>query len=806
MQDIRFALRQLLKYPGFTIVAVLSLALGIGASSAMFGLIRGVLWSTPYPQADRLVLISPSRLDGQPSNQGSTIGQWLAWRNRSKALADMALYSWTFNYLVRPEGSESVEGMYVSKDYFKLLGLKLLLGREFEEREMNRPGAQASAIVLGYEFWQRSFGGDPNIVGKTVKISRNPNPLTVVGVMAPGVRFLPDPSNASEPNYSPDARVDVWFGIVPDETKPKDGGWNVVGRLRDGATFAEAQTEIRTIAAAQAAEDKDLKDIVPQLQPIEDELNREGRRLLVPLACSVALVFLIACGNVSGLLLARGLMRRSEYALRGALGAERKRLFRQVLTESLTVALLGSALGALLAVGTIHLLKAIESHSIPRLDAVTVGWPVMGTGVGIALVAGILAGLLPAWRAAGVAPYQSLKAARTGASRQERRLLGGVAILQIALTMALLVGAALMIRTARNLAQLNPGYTTGNLLVMSVTAVQGDRWKEFHTLSLERVQALPGVKQAAYAWGVPLTGNKWTGTMEVVGRPVLDPQKDAIFLPLRSVTPGYFEALGISLMSGRAFRSADDDKAPAVAVINEALAARYFPTGSALGQKMRFRGDTNKAIEIVGVVGNTRTDDLSKPAEPEIYFPFWQDGAFSKSLVVRTVADPQSLAAAVRREIHTVDASAAVEHIQTMADLHRESFAQRTFAMHLLIAFSLVASTLALVGIYGVISLSVGSRTKEIAVRVAIGAQREKILGLILGDGLRLVAWGLGIGLIVALVLGRLLVSQLFQVSPADPLTLVLVTLLFAGAAMLASWLPARRATQIDPMKALRDE
>ncbi|HTH47051.1 MAG TPA: ABC transporter permease [Candidatus Limnocylindria bacterium] len=808
MSDIRFALRQLLKNPGFTIVAVLSLAFGIGASAVMFGLIDGVLLSKPYERAERLVLISPARTDGQPFTQGSTIGQWMAWRSRSKALEELALYVWTFNYLVLPDGSESMEGMYVTKNYFKTLGLRLALGREFDEGEMAHPGGRATSVIIGHELWQRRFNGDPNVVGKTLRISRNPDPLTIVGVMAPGVRFLPDPSNASEPNYSPDARVDFWLGVVPDETKPKDNGWNAVGLLRDGATLAQAQTELSSIAATQAGEDPDLKGITAVARPIQDELNREGRRLLLPLAGAVVLVFLIACGNISGLLLARGLMRRSEYALRSALGAGRRRLVRQVLTESLTVALLGAVLGAMLAVGTVQLLKLVESRSIPRLDAVNVGWRVFGAGVVLALVAGVLAGLVPAWRAAGIAPYQSLKGARTGANRQERRLLGGMAVLQIALTMALLVGAALMIRTAHNLAKVSPGYQTENLLVMSVTGMQSDRWRQFHTLALERVQALPGVKQAAFVWGLPLTGNKWNGTMEVVGRPILDPRQDYLELPLRSVTPDYFDALGIHLMNGRGFRSSDDEKAARVAVVNEALVARYFPGAGAgaVGQQLRFKGDTNRTIEIVGIVGNTRTEELSRPAEPEIYFPFWQNGAFSKSFVIRTVADPRAMANVVRREILAVDPSAAVEHIQTMEDIHRGSLASRTFALHLLVAFSLVASVLALVGIYGLVSLSVGSRTKEIAVRVAIGAQRHRILGLILGDSLRLIVVGLAVGTVVAIVLGQLLSSLLFQVSPADPVTLVIVTLLFAGAALLASWLPAWRAVKRDPMKALRDE
>jgi predicted permease len=325
-------------------------------------------------------------------------------------------------------------------------------------------------------------------------------------------------------------------------------------------------------------------------------------------------------------------------------------------------------------------------------------------------------------------------------------------------------------------------------------------------LALDRVSALPGVKHAAFVWGLPLTGNKWTGTMEIVGQLVVDPLKDRLLLPLRSVTPDYFDALGMRLVNGRGFRASDDDKAPSVAVINEALAARYFPALNPIGRQMRFAGDTNRVIEIVGVLGNTRTEDLSQQADPEIYFPFWQSGAFSKHLLVRTAADPRPLAAMVRREIHAIDPTAAVEHIQTMEDIRRDSVASRTFAMRLLVAFSVVASVLALVGIYGVLSLSVGSRTKEIAVRVAIGAQRSEILRLILGDGLRLVGLGLALGAVVALCLGNLLATFLFQVKPTDPVTLVSVAVLFAAVALLACWLPARRATRIDPMEALRDE
>jgi predicted permease len=414
--------------------------------------------------------------------------------------------------------------------------------------------------------------------------------------------------------------------------------------------------------------------------------------------------------------------------------------------------------------------------------------------------------LLPAVRASFLDPYPALKGTRSSAGRTERRLLGGVATFQIALTLALLAGAVLLIRTMSNLTKVRPGYDTENILAMTVTSVQREQWKDFHTRALERVSALPGVRQAAFVWGLPLTGNKWRGQMEIVGQPESSKLKEQMHLPLRTVTPDYFDALGIKIVDGRGFRPSDNSEAPAVAVVNEALAGRYFPKTNPIGRKMRFVGDTNRVIEVVGIVSNTRTEALSHPAEPEIYFPFWQSSAFSKDLIVRAASDPRPLAAVVKRELQSVDPTAAVEHVRTMEDIRRESVAPRTFAMRLLVGFSLAASALALVGIYGVVSLSVGARTKEIAVRMAIGAQWHEILRLILGEGFRLIVLGVFLGAIIAVSLGRVLEAFLFETKPADPVTLGGVALLFAAVALVACLLPACRAARVDPMEALRYE
>jgi putative ABC transport system permease protein len=376
---------------------------------------------------------------------------------------------------------------------------------------------------------------------------------------------------------------------------------------------------------------------------------------------------------------------------------------------------------------------------------------------------------------------------------------------QTALTLALLVGAGLLIRTMINLSKVQSGYNTGHILTMSVTAVQGD-WSDFHVRALERVSALPGVQHAAFAWGVPLTGNNWPGTIEIEGQPAAGKASDRLSLPLRSVTPDYFQLLGLAISEGRDFRSTDTSKAPSVAVVNQSLADRYFPHANPIGKKLWFRGRQQPATEIIGVVSNGRTDDLTQAAEPEIYLSLWQASAFSKHLVIRTAADPRSLIAPVQRELRSVDPTVAVENVRTLEQIRGDSLGSRNFAMQLLVGFSLVGSMLTLVGIYGVLSLSVTSRRREIAIRTAVGAEQRDIRNLVFADGFRLIAGGVISGIVAAIVLSRVLKSFLFEVEPTDPSTLIGVGLLFAGVALLACWVPTRRAAKVNPLDALRYE
>lgn len=812
IEDVRYGLLQLRKNPGFAIVAILTLGLGIGAAAAMFGLIQGVLLSPPpYADPGRLVLISPARIDGQPFDQTPTTQQWVGWRAGSQALQEVAMYRWTFNFLVLPDGSESLGGMVVTPNYFRVMGLQPILGREPTEAEAARsnpppaPGTPPTAIILGHQLWQRRFNSDPNIIGKTVRLSRMPTPLPVVGVMPAGVRFLPDPGTASEPNYDVNAHVDFWLAARLDESRLQSRGWNAVARLRPGVSAAQAGAQVATVAAEQARTVPDLAGLTARVRPLLDVLNVEGRRLLMPLFASVALVFLIACGNVTGLLLARGLQRQPEYAMRSALGANRWRLFRQVLTETVTLAIVGAVVGGVLSSAMVRLFKAIGGDAVPRADAVTVGWPVFAFGLLAALIAAVFAGLLPAARASSSDNFRGLDGARTSAGRAERRLLAGVAGLQIVLTVGLLAGAALLIRTEQNLARIRPGYDTENVLTMTVTAMQSDKWKDFHTRALERVAAIPGVRHAAFVWGLPLTGNKWPGEMEIVGEAGATTLADRLTLPLRAVTPDYFPVMDIPIVEGRGFLDSDDADRPRVAVVNHAFAQQYL-AGTALGRQLRFRGDTKNTIQVVGVVSDIRVEALSRKAEPEIYLPLWQSRAFSKHLIVRTTSDPRALAARIRSELHGVDPTAAVEHVKTMTEIRQESVAERTFAMYLLTGFAIGATLLALVGLYGVLSLSVGARIKEIAVRKAIGAQGREIVSLILGEGARLIAVGAVLGAGLAVLLGRVLSALLFEVRPADPLALLGAAGLFGAVALAACAVPAWRAARVDLMDALRHE
>jgi putative ABC transport system permease protein len=484
-------------------------------------------------------------------------------------------------------------------------------------------------------------------------------------------------------------------------------------------------------------------------------------------------------------------------------------LIRQVLTESLLLAIVGGALGIGLAIFAVKLFKVIAQHAVPRLDEVTTGWAVLGWGLGLAVLAAFFAGAIPAMRASRLNPMEVLKDAgpKGTAGIGERRLLRSVAMLQTSLTLALLVGAGLLIRTMIKIAEVASGYNTSRILTMSVTEVQSrSNWLPFHRQALERVAAIPGVQYAAFAWGVPLTGNNWPAKMDIEGQPPAAKESDKITLPMRAATPDYFKLMELPLIDGREFRTTDDDKAPTVAIVNQAFTHRYFPNSNSVGRKIWFDGRDKPGIQIVGEIANGRTDDLTQEPLPEVYLPLWQAQAFSKHLVVRTAADPRTVVVAVERELRAVDPTASIENVKTLEQIRDDSLASRTFAMHLLTGFSVLGSVLTLVGIYSVISLSVASRRREFAIRSAVGAPQKNIRRLIFAEGFRLIAGGVLGGIALAVIASRVLRTFLFEVQPGDPATFIVVGALFIGVALLACWAPARRAGKVDPLEALRYE
>lgn len=814
LRDVRFGFRLLLKQPSFSLIAILTLALGIGATTAVLSLIQGVLLTPPpYRQPQQLVLVTTARTDGQKmdSPRGWPSQQWMEWQHESKSLQGIAGYDWTFDFLIRKDGSQSMQGMSITKDYFSLLGLKTVVGRAFVPSDFdNFEYGAVRTIVLGYEFWQRAFNGDPAIVGKTVRISRWTVSPTVIGIMEPGVRFLPSPGAAKEPNYNVNATVDFWVPVAPSPKEMKDPGWNLVARLRDASMQRQAQQELSLFAEQEGRAEKQFEGFTPRLESVTNEMNQSGRMILLPLLAAAVLVLLIACGNTAALLLVRGLQRQQEYAVRIAMGMGRVALLRQVSTESLLLALMGGTLGVGFAFVAVRLFKVIAGHAVPRLDGVTTGWAVLGWGLAAAVLASLIAGAVPAWRACRMQPIAVLKNAgpKGTAGTGERRLLRTVTVVQTALTLALLVGAGLLIRTMINIAKVPSGYNIAHILTMTVTDVQAwSTWDSFHRQTLARVAAIPGVQYAAFAWGVPLTGNDWPATMEIEGQPPALKESDKIALPLRAVTPDYFKLMSIPLIDGREFRSTDDAKAPGVAIVNQAFADRFFPHQSPVGRKFWLnRRDNSAGTQIVGEISNSRTDDLTQRALPEIYLPLWQAHAFSKDLVVRTTADPRAVVVAVERELRSIDPTAAIENVRTLEQIRDDSLASRTFAMQLLIGFSLIGSILTLVGVYGVLSLSVASRRKELAIRSALGAQQEDIRKLIFGEGFRLIAGGVLAGVALAILFSRVLRSFLFGVQPSDPATILVAGILFVAVALLACWVPVRRAAGVDPLDALRYE
>jgi putative ABC transport system permease protein len=808
LQDIRFAFRMLRKNLGFTAVVVATLALGIGSNATVYSAAR-VFMLAPLPglrEPDRLVRLVeiPPQREGESGDVSP--GSLFEWRRQSSAFADIAACDEVLLNVTGSAEPERIVGLRGTANYFQVLGFTPVLGRGFLPGE-DQPGRDGVA-VLSHGFWQRRYAGDRNILGRT--LSLNGRGVTIVGVMPPDVSF---------PEVG---QVWVPLALGPSSaTDFADRSLVVFGRLKPGLSLADAQARLSAIAARVArAHPRTNAGWSLQVWPLEAYQVQHNRPYLLLLLAAAGLVLVIVCANVANLLLARASARQREFALRTALGAGQLRVFRQRLTESLLLALLGGALGGLVAHGEIALVRGAIPGEItqylPAWHSLAVDSRVLVYTALVTLLVGLLFGAAPALNASRVNLQESLKEGGRGSSSGGRggRLRRVLVISELSLALMLLASTGLMVKSFAGILAADPGFRTDHLLTMDVT-LPAARYRDapamaaFYSDLGGRVRALPGVRATALITGLPLTGWDAVEEVEIVGRSVMASEKPAV--GYRVISDDYFATMGIPLLRGRAFGGQDHDQAhgPAqgVAIINEAMAKALWPGSDPLASRIRLAGEAgDREREIVGVVRNVRSRGLNRPPRPEVYVPLHQAPAPSIALVVRTANDPSLLAGDVQRQIAALDPALAAGDVQPFERLLARRIAPFRVTTGMLVAFALLALLLAGLGIYGVISFAVARRTQEIGIRVALGAQRSDVLGLIVSQGLRLALIGLGIGLAGALALTRAMASILFGVSPTDPATLAAAASLLAAVALLASYLPARHAAGLDPLISLRSE
>ncbi len=805
MTDLRFALRQLRQSPGFTFVAVLTLALGIGANTAIFSVVDAVLLHPlAFKDPSRLVAVwETNKQPGTETNLRNEVakGNFYDWRAQNQVFEQIAAIAYANFNLIGVSKPERIQGALVSSNFFQTLGLQPALGRVFaaEEEKADAP----RVAVISYGLWQRRFGGDPALIGSAHTF--NGEPITIVGVMPPGFAV----------QFPASLQMDMWSPLRHDS---EDGDriahyLYVIGRLKDGVSREQAQAGMDVIA-------RQLRKRYPDtnassgvnLIPLHEQLVGRVQPYLYVLFAAVGFVLLIACANVANLMLARLSGRQKEIALRLALGAGRARLVRQLLTEAVILSLLGGLFGLLLASWGIEFLRTLAPAYLPRLNEIGLHRPVILWNFGILLLTGILFGLAPALHASRLDLNCTLQeSGRTSAGLGRGRLSRLLVITETALALLLLVGAGLMIRSSRGLLQVNPGFEAKNLLTLNI-AVRGQKYREsqqaniFFTQLLERIGRLPGVESAGGVDPLPMSDSDSTTGVLIEGQPIVPPTERAQ-VGERLATPGYFQTMRIPLLEGRAFTKRDRADAPSVIVVNEALARRFFPGQHALGKRLGLETD-GKIIwsEIVGVVGNVKHLSLDAEAETELFEPYLQSPRNFMTLVVRTAGEPSSMITAIREQVLAVDRDQPVFGIMTMEERLSQSVAQSRFVMRLLSVFSALAMVLAAVGIYGVMAYFVTQRNKEIGIRMALGAQKTDVLKLVATEGMVLAGIGVALGLAASFALTRIIANLLFGVGPTDPLTLIGVSFLLTSVAFFACCIPARRAAKIDPMITLRAE
>jgi putative ABC transport system permease protein len=799
-QDLTYALRRLRKAPGFALVAVATLALGIGANSAIFSVVDAVLLRPlPFPQPDRLVRVAQT-WKGRPTVYSPQ--NYLDVEAQATGFQGLAAIDTTGITLTGQGAAARLEGAEVSASFFDVLRVRPLHGRGFLAGE-NEPG-RTRVAVLGHQLWRDRFGADPSVVGRTISLNRQS--YSVVGVAPPGFRYPEE--------------TEVWTPMEYDQRFRSNsrGAWylSVVGRLRDGATLDGARQEVATIAARLAqAYPADNEGVGGTVISLHEATVGASRRALLVLLGAVGLVLLVACVNVANLLLARIAARETELAVRTALGAGRGRLVRQLLTESLLLAVLGGIAGLALAALLVDALVALQPQGVPRLAEVSVNRSVIGFAAMLSLVTTVLFGAFPALQTSRRATAQALRQGSRGILTGGRGgLRSGLVIGQIALAMVLLAGSSLLVRSFARLRSVDPGFRTEGALAFRVSLPESAyaddaRMLSFHDDLQRRLAALPGVRSVGAVAGLPLSGNHFNISFAVEGRPALPPAQQPS-LEVRIATPGYFRTIGIPLRRGRSFTDSDGPEAPQVVVLSESAVRRFFPDEEPVGKTIRLglgRGRGRKAGgEVVGVVGDVKELGLAAESPPEVYLPYAQFPIQSMDVVLRTDVPPRSLAAVAERVVHGLDAELPVARVATLDEVLARSVSEPRFYALLLGSFAATALFLAALGLFGVMSYAVAQRTRELAVRIALGARREEMLLLVLREALVLGVGGVAAGLFGALALSRVIASMLFELSPTDPATLAGVAGTLVAVALLASYLPARRATRVDPVIALRSE
>lgn len=800
LADLRYAWRRLRSEPGFTTVTVLTLAVGIGATTAIVSAVGPILFRPlPYPEPARIAVVHEAARDG--SRVSGTFGVFHVIREQSRSFESIAVYGAWQPTVTGGDTPERLEGQRVSAGYFRVLGVPPALGQDFRSADDVTGGPRV--VMLSDALWRRRFQGDPTIVGRPVTLDGDP--FVVIGVMPRGFENIPAPS----------AGLWTLLQYGTDEGRTWGHHLQTIGRLHDGVSLEEARRELTTFAPDLARRAAAADGFFPggfSLETLHDQITRGVKPALLVILGAVTLVLLIACVNVTNLLLARGVQRRGEFALRTALGAGRGRLIRQLLTESVLLAFLGGVVGMVVAVLGVRVLVALSPPGLPRVSAIGVdGW-VFGFGLGIATLVGVAFGITPALQAAGSDPHRDLHLGSRRSSGGHRRTRSALVVVEVAVALVLLVSSGLLLRSLRSLFAVEPGFESGHLLTMQIQT-SGHRFDAdgataaFFAYALEAVRRVPGVTAAALTSQLPLSGDRDEYGVHFDPPPADNVRKG--FSAFRyAVSPGFFETMGIPLRSGRQFDEQDRAGAPLVALISESLARAKFGSADPLGARLRVGPPSGPLYTVIGVVGDVRQQSLALGDADAVYTSAaqWWFADNAMSLVIRGRGEPADLTPSIRQAVWAVDRDQAIVRVATMDDLLAASAAERRFALILFEAFALAALVLAAAGIYGVLAGNVAERTREIGVHSALGASRSRILRLVLRQGMSLTVLGIAIGVAAAVAATQAIAAMLFGVSRLDPVTYLGVIVLLLAVSGIACSVPAWRAARIDPAITLRSE